>query len=114
MTEVPFNLRWSFNNNSKIKLSALAGASSYFMSRENYTYIIQYNNGVPYPKEYYYANRSTSLFAVANLGGIVSLPLGKIADLRIEPYAKIPFKGVGTAKLPITSMGVNIGFTKSF
>lgn len=114
MTEVPLNVTWAITDNSKIKLSALAGTSSYFMNRENYTYIIQYNNGVPYPKEYYYSKRSTGLFAVANVGGVISKPLGKIAELRIEPYAKIPLKGVGIGKLPITSFGVNVGVTKSF
>ncbi len=38
--------------------------------------------------------------------------LNKVGTLRIEPYLKIPIKGIGIGNLPITSTGLNIGITK--
>jgi hypothetical protein len=43
----------------------------------------------------------------------VTKPLNKTIDLRIEPYLKIPVKGVGVGSLSLQSAGVQVGITKT-
>ncbi len=111
MIEVPVNLKINIISSAKSNWFSVAGLSSYFMKNEDYNYAVTNAWGTyPYSKKY---KESTSfLLAAVNLGIGYSHSIGKGGTLRIEPYAKIPLSGVGIGKLPITSAGINIGFTK--
>jgi hypothetical protein len=50
-------------------------------------------------------------FSIVNLSAGFEQHIGKIGNLRLEPYVRIPLSGIGTGKLPILSAGLNIGFT---
>jgi hypothetical protein len=82
------------------------------MQKESYIYDVDYN-GYRYPKSYDYSNKSTSLFAVINISAGFTYKLGKIGDLRLQPYFKLPVNKIGTGELPIQSAGVYLGFTKN-
>jgi len=112
MLEWPLNVTYNFRQKAKSQLFVSAGVSSYFMKDESYVYDISHN-GYRYPYSYAYKNKSTALFAVINLSAGYTLRLGKIADLRIEPYIKLPVSKIGTGELPIQSSGVMIGLTKT-
>ena len=90
----------------------LAGVSSYFMKDESYVYDISHN-GYRYPYSYKYKNHSTALLAAINISAGYTYKLGKIADLRIEPFIKLPVNKIGTGKLPIQSAGILVGLTKT-
>jgi len=111
MIEVPVTVRYNFRRSSKGNLSVSGGLSSYIMKRENYDYTIE-RNGVQYPRNAGYKNSSTDMFAVANAGFAYNRNIGKKTILRVEPYIKIPVKGVGIGDLPIMSTGINIAVTK--
>ena len=113
MLEWPLNVTYSFRQRARSGLFVSAGVSSYFMKDESYVYDISHN-GYRYPYSYSYKNRSTTLLAAINISAGYTLKLGKIVDLRIEPYIKLPVSKIGTGKLPIQSGGVMIGFTKTF
>jgi hypothetical protein len=49
---------------------------------------------------------------VINISAGYTYKLGKIGDLRFEPYIKLPVSKIGTGNLPIQSGGIFIGFTK--
>ena len=51
-------------------------------------------------------------FSIMHLSGGITRPLGKIGDLRIEPYFKIPLTGLGSGKLPLLSTGIHLGITR--
>ena len=112
MLEVPINFTYSFRQRTKSAWFASAGVSSYFMKDESYVYDILHN-GYRYPYSYKYKNKNTALLAVVNLSAGYTYKLGKIADLRIEPYLKLPVNKVGTGKLPIQSFGLMVGVTKT-
>jgi len=112
MLEVPLNFNYSFWQRKRSGWFASAGVSSYFMKDESYVYDVS-RNGYRYPYSYKYKNKSTALLAVVNLSAGYSYKLGKIADLRIEPYIKLPVNKVGTGKLPIQSVGIMVGLTKT-
>jgi hypothetical protein len=83
------------------------------MKKEDYSYTYYYGNtGNTARHDKSYSNSSTNLFSAVSLSGGYTRPLGRIADLRIEPYLKIPLAGMGWNHLPLLSAGVHIGLTK--
>ncbi|HUS03385.1 MAG TPA: hypothetical protein VMY77_16710 [Chitinophagaceae bacterium] len=111
MIEVPVMVRYNLAGD-KSNVSISGGVSSYIMKKEDYDYVIIYNNGQPYPHSSSYKNSSTDLLAVANFSVGYNRQVKKGVALRIEPYIKIPVKGVGMGSLPIMSTGLHAGITK--
>ncbi len=111
MLELPINVSYTFSKKARSTWFGSVGVSSYFMQHESYTYDISYN-GYRYPKDYDYSNKSTSLLALINISAGYTYKLGRIGDLRFEPYIKLPVNKIGTGELPIQSAGIFIGFTK--
>lgn len=111
MYEVPLVASYSLSS-KRNNLVFNAGISSYLMNGENYNYYVVHN-GYGYPKNESYKKRSVNL-ATAAIGGItLRNKVSKNATLNLEPYFKIPLRGVGIGKLPITSGGINISLTKN-
>jgi hypothetical protein len=52
------------------------------------------------------------LFSIVDLSIGYEQKLGKIGNLRIEPYLRIPLSGIGTGDLSILSAGLNLGITR--
>lgn len=113
MWEIPINLRYNFNTSPRMKWFATAGLSTYLMTKENYSYQYQYTWGgsvedgawnLKKPSQYW--------FSVVNISAGFEQRLGKIGNLRLEPYLRLPLSGIGTGRLPILSAGLNIGITR--
>ena len=111
MWEIPINVRYNFSSGEKIKWFATAGLSTYLMSREKY-YCTGYWSGAPWAKEWDHPVSYHSLFSVINLSAGYEQKIGKIGNLRLEPYLRIPTSGIGTGNLSIMSAGLNIGITR--
>lgn len=113
MFEIPVNLRWDFAYLKNGSFYAVAGLSSYMMKKEAYKY--EASSGSSYwPENASYTNSGNNFLSIMNLSVGYSLHWGKVGDVRIEPYFKIPLKGVGIGSLPITSTGLYLGITHSF
>jgi hypothetical protein len=112
MVELPLNLKYDFASNKKANWFALAGVSSYFMKKENYTYRYQ-ESGWPKEKSVSLKDASQIWASVMNLSLGYSHNIGKTGNLRIEPYIKMPIRNIGIGSLPITSAGIYFGFTKN-
>ena len=112
MFEIPLNIRYKFSSNSNHNFTASLGASSYFMTKESYNYSIiswgQTVNG-----EFTNFPKSANLFSVINVGAGYEKKLDNLS-LLIEPYFKVPVKGIGTGNLYMSSAGINIGLKKYF
>jgi hypothetical protein len=81
------------------------------MKKEKYTYDIT-RNGSRYPYSATYKNSSNHFAAIASLAAGYEKEW-KGMTLRLQPYVKIPLKGMGIGSIPITSTGINIGITKN-
>ncbi|TDW96624.1 outer membrane beta-barrel protein [Dinghuibacter silviterrae] len=113
MFEIPINLRWDFLYTKSGSFYATAGLSSYMMKKEAYGYLAKdgYSSWWGDAK---YLNSGNDFFSIMNLSVGYSLTWKGVGDVRIEPYFKIPLKGVGIGSLPITSTGLYLGLTHSF
>jgi hypothetical protein len=114
MIEVPLSVRYNFSIRKNSTWFSTLGASSYFMKQENYLYNYYYGSYGPVPHEKRYDSASSSLFSNISISGGYTHRLGKVGDLRIEPYIKVPISGIGTGKLPLFSTGIHVGVTKKF
>lgn len=113
MWEIPLNVRYNFSTNPRMKWFATAGLSTYLMSSEKYAYQAEYTSGTPtWAGSWNIHNPSQYWFSIVNLSAGFEERLGKIGNLRLEPYIRLPLSGIGTGKLPIMSAGLNIGITR--
>lgn len=113
MWEVPLLVRYQFKEGKKGGWFAAAGASSYFMKEEDYTYTYYYMaTGQEVERSRSYDSQSNHLFAAAQLSGGYNRNLSKTVGVRVEPYIKLPLRKVGYYDLPLTSFGVHVGVTK--
>ena len=115
MWEIPLNIRYNFNPAGKTRWFAVAGFSTYLMSSEKYSYAYEaYGGGTSWAGDSYWTIKKPSQypFSIINVSGGFEQRLGKVGNLRIEPYLRIPLTGMGTGKLPIMSTGINIGITR--
>lgn len=113
MWEIPLNVRYNFNPGAKTSWFATAGFSTYLMSHEKYAYDWKWYNGrAVWDSTWNIKTPSQYPFSIINLSAGFEQRLGKIGNLRIEPYVRLPLTGLGTGKLSIMSTGINIGFTR--
>lgn len=113
MYEIPVNVRYFIKNGENTSWYANAGLSSYLMKKEDYAYKYMTYSGDLKSSSWAYKNATQNWFSIIHVGVGLEHNLGAIGKLRVEPYLKIPAKGLGIGDLPITSMGINIGITKS-
>ncbi|HWK04817.1 MAG TPA: hypothetical protein VNS58_14350 [Puia sp.] len=111
MWEIPVNVRYNLSSGEKTKWFATAGLSTYLMTSEHYVSVYSYN-GSTWPDAWGNKKPSQYWFSVINLSVGFEQKLGKIGNLRLEPYVRIPLSGMGSGSLPIMSAGLNIGITR--
>lgn len=107
MFDIPLNIRYDFSVNKKQRWFASAGASSYIMTNEDYTYNYSYT-GSSTIRQYDWESDSTStyLFSIFNLSAGFEHALSKRFSIQAEPYFKFPLKGLGYGKLDLNSYGI--------
>lgn len=105
-----YNFKFTKNHNWFVT----GGLTSFIMKKEFYMadyYTPATNSHQTYP--YTYLNSSKDWFSIAQFSFGYSLSLNHGLAFRVEPYVQVPLKGVGTAKLPLTSVGLRLGITKT-
>ncbi len=113
MFEIPIDVKYDFVKKGSGHFFVTAGLSSYVMKKEAYNYTAVYY-GQQYNANKSYSNSSRDWFSIAQFSVGYEKQLSKKYNFRIEPYLKIPLQGLGIGSLPITSMGLNVGLTRSF
>jgi len=89
------------------------GLSSYIMKREDYAYTYYYyQSGASHVYEKEYRKATNNLASVANLSIGYRQYFGKTWQFRVEPFVKVPLKGLGYVNLPFMSAGLRAGIYK--
>ncbi|HLK31016.1 MAG TPA: hypothetical protein VKT28_20730 [Puia sp.] len=114
MFEIPINVRYNFIQHKATTFFATAGLSSYIMNKEAYSYRLVDNSGWAWDGDKSYYHSTQNWFSILNLSAGYEHHLGKIGDIRIEPYAKLPLSGIGLGSLSLSSLGLNVGLSKRF
>lgn len=113
MWEIPLSVRYLFSSTPKKSWFTTAGITSYIMKKEDYEYLYYYGGSGTSATHYKsYKNSSRNLFSAVQLTGGYTHKVGKIGDLRIEPYLKIPIAEMGFGQLPLMSAGIHVGITR--
>ncbi len=111
MFEIPLNIRYDISEKKKHSWFVTAGVSSFLMDKEHYNYEYikngEWHNG---SNSYYHSTQDW--FSALNLSAGYQLKTGAKTSLRIEPYYKTSFNGIGTGSLSISSIGINAGLTR--
>lgn len=110
MWDIPLIGTYHFKYNGKGNYFASLGTSSYFMKKENYSYLYYVNNQT-YNRSASYPSTDQHLFALLHISGGIEKTMGKHLTGIIEPYAKIPMSGVGFGSIELSSFGVNFSLT---
>ncbi len=111
MWEIPLNINYDFKRANKIGLFVTAGISSYLMQNEYYNF--NYNlNRYAYDSGYNYPRSSKNYFAILNVGAGANIQASKNLFIQVQPYFKVPLKGVGIGNLSLKSAGLNISLVK--
>src|SRR5206468_8677376 len=110
--EIPLTVKYNFGTKPNGWFST-AGVSSYLMKLEDYEYNYTVGSSQPYGSYKTFKNSTNNWLSILHFSVGYSKQIGKIGTLRAEPYFKIPLKGLGVGQLPISSAGINIGFTRN-
>lgn len=111
MFELPINVRYTFAMSAKSSWYVNGGISSYIMNKQGYNYSYEYY-GTYGSRDWEYKTTTKDWLSNIHVGVGYERQLGVLGTLRIEPYMKIPVKGIGVGELPVTSVGMNIGLTR--
>jgi hypothetical protein len=109
MFEIPLNLRYDISTKENSTFFVNAGISSYIMQKQNYLYYCHRYNGFG-PGGWYkqdYDVQQNFWFSTINLSAGFETGLSRSMSLQVDPYIKIPVKGVGIGNVQLSSYGVN-------
>lgn len=107
MFDIPVNVRYdvSFNNRRRFFIST--GLSTYLMDRQNYSFSYYSWNGTgPIPADSSYTKNYNYVFSVLNLSAGYERMIGKNFSLQVEPFLKLPLKGLGYGNMRMNSYGI--------
>jgi opacity protein-like surface antigen len=106
--DIPINVYYLFNTPGKFSFFAGAGASSYFMMSEEYTFYINTNSG---KREFDWSFKGENIdwFKMLNVSAGVQYKVSNKFYLQAEPFVKVPMAGIGEWDIDLSSVGVFMG-----
>jgi hypothetical protein len=110
MFEIPLLARYDFSPDKKSGFFAKAGFSSYLMTHQYYSKKINGVDSGSWP----WTESANYFFSIVQLSGGYEFSIGAKTKIQVEPYIKIPLRGLGEGNMPISSAGIYFGITHSF
>ena len=105
--EIPLSFSYNFNKSARQNWLVSAGLSSYIMKKETYNYFYKTApSGPTVTRQWSPSDKNKHYFSVLTLSGGYQKNISKSVSLMIEPYLKLPLKGVGYGKVKLNSSGV--------
>jgi hypothetical protein len=105
MIDIPLNLRYNVIQAGKNSVFVNAGASTYFVTKEDYYF--QYELDDPeLPTHWGTDKTSIYPFGIINLSLGYERELSRRSGFQIEPFIKIPTTGIGWGNVDLHTMGI--------
>ena len=105
--EIPLSFSYHFNKSTRQNWLVSAGLSSYIMKKETYNYYYKTAPSGPIiTRKWSPSDKNKHYFSVLTLSGGYQRNISKSVSLMVEPYLKLPLKGVGYGKVKLNSSGV--------
>jgi hypothetical protein len=111
--EIPITIKRDLFQKKKHSLFATLGLSSFIVNKETIEYEEEVG-GVFQNESVVFNNNTSNLFSTINLSLGYQYKLGKIGNIRVEPYFNIPIGVIGNSKTPVFSKGIFLGWTFDF
>ena len=115
LIEVPLTMKYNFITKKDNKYFYInAGITTNIITNEHNNYLASINGGLLQHLEATYKNNDFKVLGGLNLGiGFENKVSNKI-NFRIQPYVQIPLNGIGIGALPVTTFGLQVGFTNNY
>jgi hypothetical protein len=111
LIEIPLKVKYDFIRKRSSAFYIGAGVSAYIMTKEKNMYHVTMNGNQEKMSGVYETN-SYGIPAVAGVSvGYERKVSGKM-DIRLEPFVKVPLRGIGVGSLPVTSAGFQVGVAR--
>lgn len=110
LIEIPMKVKYDFAHKRTVDFFIEAGVSSYIMTIEKNLYNVTMNSSHENILGIYTEN-NYRFPAVANFSIGFEHSISKNANIRIEPFLKVPLQGLGVGNLHVTGAGLQIGIT---
>jgi len=108
MLEIPLNLRYDFSIEGNTIFFVNGGLSSYLMQKQDYSYYCHNNIGYSSFRINQSFNAPQNFwFSTVNLSAGFETSVSNAFSIQIDPYIKIPLKGVGVGNVQLNSYGIN-------
>ncbi len=108
--EIPLKIKYDLISRGNADLFVTGGVSSYIMTKENNSYNVTLNGNREKVSGVYNKN-NYGLPAVVSVSIGYEHSISRYINIRLEPFLKIPLKGMGVGSLQVTSAGLQIGIT---
>ena len=111
LIEVPVKLRYYLSQGKRTNIYSAAGFSSYVLTNEKNDYLLLVN-GVQQKMTSNYKNSYGYISATVDLSIGLEREINRKFQIRVEPYLKIPVRGIGIGSMQVMSTGLQIGLTR--
>lgn len=103
--DIPILLNYKLIDRERHAWLLSGGLSSYIMLNEDYTFT--YEDPGKYPYHYNLRNENRHFLSVFHLGVSYRKRIGKHWGVSVQPFMKVPFRGVGEGQIKLYSTGVS-------
>ena len=112
--DLPLNVRYYVINQNLGRWYISGGLSSYLMLREKYDLKYKSYGGKSYDKQLDVRNNNRHYLDIVNLGIGYERVLSDRLAIQVEPYLKLPLKGIGEGSINLKSAGALVGLKFSW
>lgn len=106
MWEIPVQIRYDLLSKKSNRLFLNSGISNYIMRQQSYEYHYLNGNNNPSVRKWETTSQSNYWLGILNISAGIEKNLNRSLSFQLEPYIKIPLKGVGFGNMDISSYGM--------
>ena len=106
MWEIPVQIRYDLFSKKSNRVFLNSGISNYIMRRQRYEYHYLNGNNNPAVRKWETTSQSNYWLGILNISAGIEKNLNRSLSFQLEPYIKIPLKGVGFGNMDISSYGM--------